>query len=403
MKVLNVIPGLSTNTGGPAFSAVDMAQALTRLGVEVSIFATDIMTPAQAQQPRYGLRVSDMPSGAETINIRTFPVESPKRLLYSPELRDALISEISGFDLVHIHSLFLYPQFVACRTARLAGVPYVVSPRGSLDPFLRQHHRVIKTLADALWQRSMLKHAHVIHVTAEEERAQLASLGYANNVQVCPNCIGPDWFDTQPSGATFREHFLAGFCGPLILFHGRLTRKKGLGVLLDAVSIVRNQGLPVQLAIVGPDEEGLGKSLRAKAEELGLRECITFVGMLNGEALRSALAAADVWAMPSHGENFGNAVVEALASGLPVVVSPQVNIAEAIAQENAAVIAERTPDAFAEALVSLLLNSRERKLLAVRAKTFAKNYDSDTTATRMYKMYDEALLKNEDVRMPPCP
>ena len=131
------------------------------------------------------------------------------------------------------------------------------------------------------------------------------------------------------------------------MYLGRISHKKGLDLLIRAFAMVRRDAPTARLAIVGPDDEGLTPELRALAGNEGAAESIVFTGMLSGDAKRAALAAADVWVLPSHSENFGNAVVEALAAGRAAVISPAVNIAAEIEAAGACVVAPLRAEAFA--------------------------------------------------------
>lgn len=388
MRIMHVIPGLAARTGGPPFSVVAGALALQRLGNSVTIYTTDAATTARARDARGGITQDEMPPYADELDIRMFPVRAPYRLAYAPALRRALARAIASYEVVHIHSLFLYPQYAAYREAWRAGVPYVVSPHGALDPYLRQRGRLRKFVVDTLWQRRMLQRAAAIHVTSEEERRQIAEAGIRTRAIVVPNAVNLEVFASPPEPSLFRDRFLGGSNAPLVLYHGRLSEKKGLDILIDAFALLRVELPDARLAIVGPDDEALSRPLAEQARRLGVADAVVFTGMLRDARLASALAAADVWAMPSHGENFGIAVVEALAAGLPVVTSPYVNIAGEIANAGAGVIADLTAEAFAQAIAALLREPDQRAALHGRAREFAQWYDWRTMGERLYAFYE---------------
>src|SRR5262249_27192071 len=158
MKVLHVIPSLAVRTGGPAVAAVQFARLASEQGIESAILATDAAYPAGTSSGR-AVEEGELVPGAEDVVVRLFPVRRPYRLARSPKLRANLRRSIRSYDVVHIHSLYLYPQRVAAAAARQSGVPYVVSPHGALDPWLRRRGRVQKALANLFWQRRMLRHA----------------------------------------------------------------------------------------------------------------------------------------------------------------------------------------------------------------------------------------------------
>lgn len=392
MRVLQVVPSVASRTGGPATSVVESSLALRRCGVETAVFATDMAEPASAACHRR-VSASDLPPGAEGLDIRIFPACRPYRLAFSPSLYRALEGEVSEYDVVHIHSLYLFPQFAAHRLATCHGVPYVVSPRGSLDPYLRRRGRLRKAAADLIWQRNLLGGAAFLHLTSEEEARLVDDVAPLVSRIVIPN--GIRWSDYQdlPAPDQFRKRYLAGEDGPILMNLGRMSHKKGLDILVRAFSLVVAEVPQCWLVVVGPDDEGLTPHLRALAEREGVASRVVFTGILRGEDKLAALAAADIWALPSHTENFGNAVMEALAAGLAAVVSPAVNIAPDIDAAAAGVVCEQTPQAFASEIIGLLRNEDRRSGLGCKAREFAKRYDWAAVGPRLAEMYAQAAQK----------
>lgn len=397
MRVLHVVPQLSARIGGPAVSVVESSLALRALGIETAIISTD-MTAAISSKAQGRAMMRDLPAGAETLDVRLYRAMAPRRWAFAPSMWRALDAAVPQFDVVHIHMLFTFPQMAAYLAARRHGVPYVVSPCGALDPHLRSRSRAIKAITDAAWQRSMLDNAAALHFKTEEEAALVAPLGYRAPAVVAPN--GIDWasFRALPDAATAafrRQHALGD--APVVLHLGRLSHKKGLDVLIDAFARVRLTLRPAHpeamLVLAGPDDEGLTKALRAQASRLGVRDAVKFTGMLDGDAKRAALAAATVFALPSHTENFGVAVVEAMAAGLPAVFTPEVNLARAAAAEGAAIVRERSADAFAAEIAALLGDPVHRETVGERAREFARRYDWGDVALELAVMYERAARK----------
>jgi glycosyltransferase involved in cell wall biosynthesis len=152
------------------------------------------------------------------------------------------------------------------------------------------------------------------------------------------------------------------------------------------------------LVLAGPDDEDLAPSLRALSRQLGIDARVRFTGMLRGDDKLGALAAAGVWALPSHTENFGVAVVEAMAAGLPVVISPQVNIARDVAAADAGIACKRTPEAFAAHIGALLDDETKRRALGESARAFARRYDWSRVAPQLADMYAQVAGKPRTVR-----
>lgn len=390
MRVAHVIAGLAARTGGTAAGVVEAALALDRVGVETTIFTTDLRGSASSG---LGGRVpaTELPVGSDGVDIRMFPARSPHRLAYSPALRNGLRASLHDYDVVDVHSLYLYPQYAAFREAARAGLPYVVTPHGALDPYLRPRGRARKALIDSLWQRRALERAGAVRVTAPDEAALMADVAPLVPRFVVPNAIDWDSFQTLPDGLEFRRRHLHGHAGPVVMYLGRMAHKKGLDVLIRAVASVARTNTDVVLAIVGPDDESLTPVLGALACDLGVDGRVSFVGMLHGRDRLAALAAADLWILPSRSENFAIALAEALAAGLATIVSPAVNIAEAVHAADAAVICEPETADLADAILALLADGERRAKLGANARVFARRYDRAAVGTKLADMYETVM------------
>lgn len=391
MRVAQVIPMFSSRFGGPVTLVADAAESLGKLGVDVTIFATDLGKAPWAGDWR-SVQPDELPPNADGLSYELFPVKWPERLLYSPELATRLEQVAGEFDLVHVHSLWLHPQYAGQRAARRAAVPYIVSPHGALDPYLRQRGRARKAATSLLWQNKMLNRAELLHVTTGDEQELISDIAPKVPRMIVPNGL---WIDRlAPAGANgerFRERHLGGFAGPLVMFLGRLNFKKGIDVLIDSFALVAQSHSDAHLAIVGPDDEGLQAGLEAQVAAHGLTERITFTGALYGEDRTDALAAADIWALSSHSENFGIAVIEAMAAGAATVISPAVNLAPDVLAEDAGLVAVQKPEPFAAALGELLGDSDRRAAIAENGRKFVERYDWSVVGPQFRSMYEHVL------------
>lgn len=395
LKVASVIASLSTRTGGPMINLVESVPHLRRAGVEVTIFTTDMGAPASTRAWRAG--TTDFPDGADECDIRVFRAEPPRRVVYSPRLRRGLRSELVGFDLVRIHGLYLYPQYAGAAEARRLGLPYIVTPHGALDPWLQRHGRLRKTATNLAWQSRMLREAAAIHATTEAESALFdASIPAGPARRVVANGVATDVFKALPPRGRLRAELDIGPDTPIVLFLGRLARKKGIDILIRAIARVRNRNLA--LVIVGPDDEGLTPSLRRLAMEVGIADLTHFVGPLYGNSRLQALADSDLWALSSHTENFGNAVIEAMAAGVPTIISSEVNLASDVAAAQAGSVARPDPGAFGAELSRLLDDPGERARLGDAGRLLAARYDWRLIATQLAAMYREFAATPAAVR-----
>ena len=254
------------------------------------------------------------------VRVRYFPSPQP-RLYWSPAMRRALAKETGAFDVVHTHAVYLWPGVAAARAARAARVPYVISPRGMLVPeLIARKSRVAKMLWLRLFERRGFAGAAAIHFTSalELEDARRVGLPLPSPV-VIPNGV-----DLPPRPDVPREE-------RTLVFLGRVNWKKGLERVIEALP-----RLGARLRIAGNDEEGLTPRLRELAGRVGAD--VEFLGPVYGPAKDELLARAALFVLLSTSENFGNAVLEALAMETPVVLSEGVGLVDDVVRANAGVI-----------------------------------------------------------------
>lgn len=213
-------------------------------------------------------------------------------------------------DVIHDHGVWLPSNHGVARGARRLNRPRVVSPRGMLEPWALRHRRWKKKMAWWLYQRADLQSAAVLHATAEAEAAQFRQLGLHPPIRIIANGIAlpehaPD--KRKPDGRR------------TALFLGRLHRKKGLPLLVEAWARVKPPGW--RMRVVGPDEDGHRAEIAALVAAAGLGEIWEMPGPVNDADKWRCYAEADLFLLPSHSENFGMAVAEAMAAGLPVITT----------------------------------------------------------------------------------
>jgi glycosyltransferase involved in cell wall biosynthesis len=390
MKVLAVLVGAAARTGGPPAFVGQSALELARAGGEMLVLSTDLaLAPTGWIQRQRRISHDERHASLRQANVRLFPARFPRRLAFSPALARAARQLAPTCDVVHLHNLWQYPQYAGYQAARRAGAPYIVSPHGGLDPYLRRHGRVRKRLSTLLYQEQLLRRAALIHVTTKAEADLIADVAPDVPRAVVPCGLYVEEFSDEPGPDEFRRAHLQDYDGPIVLFLGRLTYKKGLGPLLQAFAHARRQG-ECRLVVVGPDDEGIQPGLERLAAQLGVAQDVHFVGPLYGRDRHAALASADVWALSSYTENFGIAVIEAMAAGCTVCISPGVNIAPEVAAAEAGVVAELGPESFGGALAELLADDARRRRLGQAARRFAARYDWSVVAPRLIEMYRQA-------------
>jgi glycosyltransferase involved in cell wall biosynthesis len=385
MRILHVIPSLAASFGGPPKAAVEMCRELARRGHDVTIYTTAM--EADGRGRRTG---SFALSAAERFTIKYFRLALPGLFGISPELARTARRTIATFDIVHIHSLYRFPCTAAAIYARRRGVPYIVRPHGTLDPFIFRRHRAAKSMYEALFERRNLEAAAAVHFTTMEEMELARSCGINFRGVVVPLGVAHarGAVERQPREMNRRWPHTQG--KKTILYFGRLNFKKGLDLLAQAFGAVARQRADVHLLIAGPDDEGYGRRVRQWLAAQSVLEQVTFTGMLTGAAQDSVLCGADLFVLPSYSENFGLAVVEAMAAGLPVVISDRVNIWREVQQAGAGLITNCEPSEVANAILALL-DSQPLRHTAAEAglRLVRERFTWEAAGQKMIEVYRE--------------
>ena len=297
------------------------------------------------------------PVEMDGVSVWYFPSQYLRRLYWSPSMGQCLRERIEDFDIVHLHSVFLWPTWAAARAARKVGVPYVISPRGMLvKDLIKRKNRLFKTSWVKLIEQRNISEAAFVHLTSEAERKDLVALGLSlTETVVIPNGVEEpiDWN---------KDKLSADILGviknqPLVLFLGRINWKKGLDRLINSMSSI----LDAHLVIAGNDEENYLPKLQNLVSDNKLNSRVTFIPRnIAGYDKEALFAAAKVFVLPSYSENFGNTVPEAMLRGCPVVVTEEVGAADLVlrAQAGRVVSADHLSDAIEAVLNDPLSASR---------------------------------------------
>jgi glycosyltransferase involved in cell wall biosynthesis len=373
MRLLQVTGTLDPAYGGPPVVLNQITRSLRELGHTVDVATLD---PSSAPW------LSDVPGDVHAFGPAT------GRYRYSRRLKTWLARNAGDYDAVLVHGIWQYQSTVTRRVCRAAGVPYFVFVHGALDPWFEQRYpgkHAKKSLYWRLFEHRALRDAASVLFTREDER-QLARSSFSpyRLVEAVVD-VGVD----HPRGDAElqRRTFLAALPEltdtRVILFLSRLHPKKGCDLLIRAFAEVCRDLPEFRLVLAGPDEAGTRAGLEALATELHVADRVTWTGMLDGDAKWGAYEAAEVFALTSHSENFGIVVAEALARGLPVLITDKVNIWREITSAGAGFV-ESDDAAGAIALLRrwVSLSDAERTEMRTRAlMCFAAQFDAGAAAT----------------------
>jgi glycosyltransferase involved in cell wall biosynthesis len=304
------------------------------------------------------------------------------RYLYNADLPAWISTGARHFDAIVIHGLWRYTSAGVWRGLRGLGVPYFVFPHGMLDPYFKQAYRwkhLQKSICWRLVERRVLRDARAVLFTCEQERrrARLTFSSYACNERVVGLGIArpPDDAIAQKQAFLAAYPMLAG--KRIVLFLGRIHPKKGCDLLIHAFARVAAHDPSLRLVMAGPDECGWQAELQDLARQLGISDRAVWTGPIYGALKWGAMRAADVFALPSHTENFGITVAEAMACGLPVLISKEVNIWREIESDGAGLVAPDDLEGTASLLERWLsMTDAERYRMRVNAlRSFARRFE----------------------------
>lgn len=359
MNLLHVIHSADPSTGGPIEAVRQLSTVHLDLGHRVEIASLD--DPASgfisesAAMPIHGLGPG-----------RT-------RYGYSSRITPWIRANQSRFDSVIVHGLWQYHGF-ATRRALAGKRPYFVYPHGMLDPYFKRAYplkHLKKWLSWPWGDYRVLRDAKAVLFTCEEELllARQSFPLYRCNEVVAGLGTSAAPMDVEGQRRAFLEKVPQAAGRRFLLFLGRIHVKKGCDLLIDAFAKVAVQA-DLLLVMAGPDQIGWKAELIRRAEALGIADRVVWPGMLGGETKWGAFRCADAFVLPSHQENFGLAVAEALAAGCPVLISDKVNIWREIATDGAGLVESDTP-AGTDRLLSHWLARPDADRASMREKAVA--------------------------------
>jgi glycosyltransferase involved in cell wall biosynthesis len=366
LKVLHVIPSISLRHGGPSYAIRSMAHASQRAGMEVVVATTD----DDGNDARL-----DVPLGTPVVRDDVTHLFFRRDLIpykVSFGLARWLNRNIHQFDIVHIHALFSFSSTAAAMVAWRKKVPYVVRPLGVLNRWGLEHRRLLpKRVSLRLIELPILRRAAAIHFTTERELREAADIG--GDVTAGRSVVTPIPVEVNESGNA--ENFLQSYPSvtgkKLVLFLSRIDKKKGIELLLNAFAGVKRNEPNSLLVIAGNGDTRYVETLRAQADKLGISADILWAGFLGRPEKANAYAAASVFVLPSHSENFGIAAAEALAAGVPCVLSDQVALTDYLQDKDSALVVPCQSAAIANALCQLLSEPETREHLATQGRLVA--------------------------------
>ena len=387
MRILKVTQSYAPflERGGPAVKVRALARGLTARGHAVTVLTADLSREARndlGEKNDWGWR--SIEENVETIYLPT--AFTFRALTVNPRLRSFCRARLADFDLVHIYGLYDLVGPAVARLSARRGVPYLIEPMGMYRPIDRSFF--LKSMWWRLLGNRMIAGAGRMIVTSELEREDLVEGGVlADRIRLRYNPIDLAEYQTLPSRGTFRARRQIPPDEPLVLFLSRLIPRKGADLLIEAFA----EALPERgtLVIAGPEgETGYLDHLRNVAGRCGVAARVRITGPIYGEEKKSALADADAFALPSSYENFANAVAEAVASGVPVIVTDRCGI-HSLVDGRAGLVVTRDKAAVATALRRLIEDAPLHHRLRAGCRAVAEELSLEKAVAALERIYAE--------------
>ncbi|MGA9671663.1 MAG: glycosyltransferase [Terracidiphilus sp.] len=389
MRILHVIRSINPADGGPIEGIRQLAVAYKSLGVSVEVASLD--APTSRHLHDFPLVVH--PLGPTILG----------KYGYSPKLVPWLRENHGKYDCVIVNGLWQYHGYATRRLLRKTDTPYVVFTHGMLDPWFKHKYPMKHFKKWLYWpwgEYCVLRDAAAVLFTSEEEMLLAREsfwLYQVNPVVVGYGTLGPD-VDLEMASRGFLDEFPNLRGKRIAVFLGRIHPKKGCDFLIEAFARTMALDPAWHLLMAGPDQVGWQAHLEKQAHHLGIEDRITWPGMLRGERKWGAIGCSEVFVLPSHQENFGIVVAEALACSVPVLISNKVNIWREVRSEGAGLV-ENDTLAGTESLLRQWIgfSPQEREAMRGRAdEAFHKHFDILANSKSILSVVREASMRDRN-------
>lgn len=383
--------------GGPVRSISQLSEALVKLGATVTVLTTNANGTGLLEVPLA------RPINSEGVEVYYYPLVPlpPRKFFFSPALARACYQKADQFRIAILDTFFTYAMGPAVTACGRAGRPYIVSLRGQLLPWSLRYKWLKKQVYLHLIGRTYLNQAAALHCTAPTEAEALAELGIRTPKFVVPNGVDSHRFARLPVRKNIRQRLNIPADDRVLLFLGRLHPKKRPDLAVEALAAAQSLPRRTHLILAGPDEGHLTPGLQARAQRLGCAGRLHLTGLLRGDEILSALAGADLLLMPSApgSENFGMAAVEALAAGLPILVSEGVPVGHWAEAAGAGRTVPCSAESFRQATRTLLVRPEQLKTMGRRGQLLVcRQFDSLVVARQMLAQFQSIIETGRPLR-----
>jgi glycosyltransferase involved in cell wall biosynthesis len=393
MKILHYIEELNLKSGGPVRAVLDLSRLTCEAGHQVTILSPDVtdspkewLTPPTAGEMRpYVVKVP--------------PCSGRGKLFPFPVVESIRRDHIATHDLLHVHGMWAPSNVQLTGAAYRAGVPYILSLRGMLDDWPMSQRRLKKQLFLAIAGRRMLHRAAFVHCTAEGEHQQSRKWFPKGRGRVIPNLLNLEPFRNSPGPELAKNRFSSMASGhPNILFLSRVHYKKGVEHFIKAAGLLRDRGVMCNWLVAGDGDADYMQSLKKLATDLKLEDRVHFLGMVTGQDKISLFEASDLFLLPTSQENFGFALVEAMAAGVPVMTTKGVDLWPEMQACGGAVIVDQDATIIASEVEKLIKDQSHLKEMGHKARKWVfDNLHEQAVISQFVATYADSISERTGV------
>jgi glycosyltransferase involved in cell wall biosynthesis len=382
LSIVHFFPRIRREEGGVVQAILDLCQLMVQAGHHVTLATCD---------------GPDLPAAWREPGSNPHAVILDRSLWIASRLSAKGLAQfqslIRSANVVHLHTPWELSNLQVARLLRHEGVPYIVTVHGMLDDYCMEQKSLKKRTFLALGGRKLFSGATTVHFTAAAEKEQATRWipgNYKSVVQACAIDFAP--YETLPGiGSALASFPKLKSDSCKILFLSRLHPKKGVERLIEAVAILCQENKNLQLLIAGPGEEAYTQQLKELAQTSGISEITHFLGMVRGDVKLSLYELADVFVLPTHQENFGLVLPEALACGTPVVTTRGTDIWRELAEAGAKIV-DNEPRTLAAAIADLLTDEAKRTQLGRQGREYVRNWLAEDKVRTGYEcMYADTI------------
>jgi glycosyltransferase involved in cell wall biosynthesis len=394
LKIIVLASDISLESGGLRSGTLNLCKALMAKGHDVTLLST---TPSMNKQL---ITDNSLDTTIDGVKTRLFYYQFKLMSnIFSCGLLRFLAHEVPKTDLIVIQSLYQCSSTFAAYIARVNSIPYVLRPHGTLDPFLFFRRRIFfKRLYVMLFEKRNFLFASAIQYSTLSEATMTASI-ISNTAQsiIIKEGVDLEVFN-RISSISFRNLYPQLKGKEVMLFLGRLHQKKGIEIALKAFEKVARINKNLYFVIVGPGETSYVNMVKEFINRLAYSDRVLILGPVNSDIKIAALKESDLFILPSYGENFGISVVEALASGLPIIITKRVGIAEDLSDVLGVIVTECDVEEVASAIIKIISSPELRNHIKFKGPEIAQLlYSIDSMGNQMDMAYKKLVFKNSEL------